>query len=254
MNIQAIPAFEDNYIWLIPLGGQHAAVVDPGDAPPVIATLERLGLTLEAILVTHRHNDHVGGIATLLERYPAVTVYGPAHERIPHLNRPLHDGERVTLAPLQLTVMELPGHTEGHIAYYGEGVLFCGDTLFAAGCGRLLGGTARQLYDSLNKIKKLPITTEVFCAHEYTLTNLRFAEAVEPNSPALFQRRMLETAKRQRGEATVPSTLAVELETNPFLRCGEETVWAAAERFHGQPLLEEAEVFQVLRYWRDCFR
>lgn len=252
MNIQAIPAFEDNYIWLIPYGGR-AAVVDPGDAAPVINTLVQLGLTLGAILITHHHRDHTGGIADLLDRYPGARVYGPANEQIPHLTSPVHEGDTITLGKFQLTVLEVPGHTIGHIAYSGEGALFCGDTLFTAGCGGLFGGTAQQLHNSLNKIKKLPINTLVYCAHEYTLSNLRFAQTVEPNNRQILQRRLIDEQKRQRGESTVPATLALELETNPFLRCDKETVQRAARAFSGQALDSEAEVFRIVRYWKDTF-
>lgn len=251
INIQTIPAFSDNYIWLIPFGDHQAAVVDPGDARPVITALEQQELRLSAILITHHHHDHVDGIHDLLGRYPEADVYGPATEQIPYLNKPLRNGDTVTLGEIELVTLDVPGHTQGHIAYYGEDALFCGDTLFTAGCGRLLGGSAQQLHESLNKIKKLPNNTHVYCAHEYTLSNLRFAQVVEPNNRQILERRLIDEAKRQRGEATVPSTLALELSTNPFLRCHETTVKAAAEQFCGQPLNSGAEIFQVLRYWKD---
>lgn len=251
MNIQAIPAFEDNYIWLIPFDDSRAAVVDPGDATPVITTLTQQGLTLEAILITHHHGDHTGGIRELLRHYPEATVYGPANEQIPHLDKPLQDGDSVTLGEFKLATLDVPGHTPGHIAYYGEGVLFCGDTLFTAGCGRLFGGTAQQLHQSLNKIKKLPINTLVYCAHEYTLSNLGFAQVAEPNNPRILERRLIEEQKRQRGEATVPAPLALELETNPFLRCSEPEIKAGCEQFCGKPLNSEADIFGILRYWKD---
>lgn len=251
MKIQAIPAFGDNYIWLIPFGDRQAAVVDPGDARPVLERLQQQGLTLSAILITHRHRDHIGGIHELLGHTPQATVYGPASEQIPHLGKPLRNGDAITLGEFELVTLDVPGHTEGHIAFHGHGVLFCGDTLFAAGCGRLMGGTAQELHDSLNKIKKLPITTQIYCAHEYTLSNLRFALVVEPNRRQILERQLTEQTKRQRGEATVPSTLALELESNPFLRCDNAAVRAAAEQFCGHPLDQEAEVFQVLRYWKD---
>lgn len=251
MKIDAIPAFSDNYIWLIPFGDHQAAVVDPGDAAPVIAALEQRRLQLAAILITHHHRDHIGGIGELLEYQPDTIVYGPANEAIPHLGRALREGDRVRLGQFELTTLDVPGHTTGHIAFHGHGALFCGDTLFTAGCGRLFGGTARQLHDSLNKIKKLPINTLVYCAHEYTLSNLRFALTVEPNREQILERRLLTQAMRERGEPTVPSTLALELETNPFMRCQEQSVRQAAEAFCGRPLPEETEVFQVLRYWKD---
>ena len=253
MNIQTIPAFSDNYIWLIPFGDRQAAVVDPGDAQPVIEALNRQQLTLSAILITHHHWDHINGINQLLEHFPNVEIYGPATEEIPHLNKPLRDRDVITLGEFEITTLEVPGHTLGHVAYHGENALFCGDTLFTAGCGRLLGGSAQQLHESLNKIKKLPNNTGIYCAHEYTLSNLHFAQVVEPNNRAILERRLNAESKRLRHEPTVPSTLALELETNPFLRCGETTVKRATEEFCGRPLNSETEVFQVLRYWKDTF-
>lgn len=255
INIQTIPAFSDNYIWLILLDDQHAAVVDPGDAHPVMAVLKRQGLKLSAMLITHHHHDHIDGIRTLQSHYPEALVYGPATPQIPQITQTVVDGDIITLGEgrgkIELIVLEVPGHTESHIAYYGKDALFCGDTLFTAGCGRLLGGSAQQLHESLNKIKKLPITTQVYCAHEYTLSNLLFARIAEPNNQQLLERQLFETARRQRGEATVPSALALELQTNPFLRCQEATIKANAEQFCGHPLPTEAEIFRVLRYWKD---
>ncbi len=254
MKIQTIPVFADNYIWLIPFGDHLAAVIDPGDARPVIKTLQQQGLTLAAILITHHHRDHVGGIQELLKIYPDAVVYGfAAAEQIPHLSHPVREGDTITLGQFELVTWEVPGHTLGHLAYYGHDCLFCGDTLFAAGCGRLLGGSAQQLHESLNKIKQLPDNTHLYCAHEYTLSNLCFAAAVEPNNRQIVERRSITAAKRQHEESTVPSTLALELATNPFLRCNNAEVKAAAEQFCGQPLNSEAEVFKVLRYWKDCF-
>lgn len=255
INIQTIPAFSDNYIWLILLGDRQAAVVDPGDAHPVITVLKQQGLRLSAILITHHHHDHIDGIWTLQSHYPEATTYGPATQQIPQITKTVVNGDTIILGEgegkIELTVLEVPGHTESHIAYYGENALFCGDTLFTAGCGRLLGGSAAQLHKSLNKIKKLPITTQIYCAHEYTLSNLLFARTAEPNNQQLLERQLYETARRQHGAATVPSTLALELKTNPFLRCNEATIRAGAEQFCGHPLPTEAEVFKVLRYWKD---
>lgn len=253
INIQTLPAFSDNYIWLILLEGKQAAVIDPGDAHPVMAALKQQGLTLTAILITHHHYDHIDGIETLRHHYPGVPVYGPDTPQIPQVTHPVIDGDIITLGldPLTLTVLEVPGHTQSHVAYYGENSLFCGDTLFAAGCGRLLGGTAEQLHESLSKIKKLPINTQLYCAHEYTLSNLIFARIAEPNNPQILERQLIETAKRQRGVATVPTTLALELQTNPFLRCNEATIKAGVEQFAGHPLQTEAAVFKTLRHWKD---
>ena len=255
LEITPIPAFEDNYIWLLHRPGNRAcAVVDPGDEDPV---MERLaaeeGLELEAILVTHKHGDHVGGVAALKERWPGAQVYGPLHEPISGLDRRLGEGDSVVLEPLDATfrVMEVPGHTEGHLAYSGEGLLFCGDTLFAGGCGRVFSGTYEQLSDSLQRIASLPSETLVYCAHEYTLANLGFARWVEPDNQALLAREKMEQEKRSRGEPTLPSTLALELATNPFLRTGEPTVIAAAESWAGRPLHGHREVFRALRQWKD---
>jgi hydroxyacylglutathione hydrolase len=252
IDIHAIPAFSDNYIWLIRFGDRQAAVVDPGEAEAVLRTLREQNLTLAAILITHHHWDHVGGIEVLRGHFP-VPVYGPASEQIPQLSHPCRDGDRIDLDDLHLAVMEVPGHTASHIAYYGHDALFCGDTLFAAGCGRLFGGTAAQLYDSLNKISQLPINTYVYCAHEYTLANLKFARAVEPENSDIRHREETAQVKRSQGEATVPSQLALELKTNPFLRCHVKEVITATQGFAGREPKDAAEVFKVLRYWKDSF-
>ena len=254
LGITPIPAFEDNYIWLLHRPGNSAcAVVDPGDEDPVIHRLEALGLSLQAILVTHKHGDHVGGIGALKERWPQAQVYGPLHEPVSGLDHRLAEGEVVNLEALDVAfrVMEVPGHTEGHLAYSGEGLLFCGDTLFAGGCGRVFSGTFEQLSDSLRRIASLPAETLVYCAHEYTLANLGFAKWVEPENRALLAREKMEQEKRDRGEATLPSTLALELATNPFLRTGEPSVVAAAEAWAGRPLHGYREVFRALRAWKD---
>lgn len=252
ISIHPIPAFADNYIWLIQFGDRQAAVVDPGDATPVLRALEQHQLQLAAILITHHHWDHVNGVEPLLARYPA-PVYGPAKGHTPGLSQACREGDTVALAGLELAVLEVPGHTDEHIAFLGQGALFCGDTLFGAGCGRLLGGTAAQLYESLNKIAALPITTYIHCAHEYTLANLQFAQAVEPGNSAIAARRRAEQGKREQGQPTLPSTLELELATNPFLRCEEEAVILSAENFADRHLAGPAEVFKALRFWKDTF-
>jgi hydroxyacylglutathione hydrolase len=252
-----IPAFSDNYIWLI-REGDNAAVVDPGDAAPVHEYLVRENLTLTAILNTHHHGDHVAGNQALLA-HASVPVLGPARETIPGRTRALGDGD-TTVVPgigLELSVLFVPGHTAGHIAYFGENagvpVAFVGDTLFAGGCGRLFEGTPAQMAASLARLAALPGPTHVYCAHEYTLSNLRFALAVEPGNVLLQERMRREEAKRDVGLPTVPSTLAEERATNPFLRAGEPAVIAAAEAHAGRKLADAIEVFATLREWKNRF-
>ncbi|WP_333844020.1 hydroxyacylglutathione hydrolase [Pelomicrobium sp.] len=253
VEVVAVPAFKDNYIWVLH-DGQHAAVVDPGDAAPVWDFLARRTLKLVAVLVTHHHGDHVGGLPALLGQVP-VPVYGPRGEPISTVTRPLGEGDPVTLPELGLSfqVLEVPGHTAGHIAYYGHGWLFCGDTLFACGCGRLFEGTPAQMYRSLEKLAGLPGDTRVYCAHEYTLSNIRFAKVAEPDNAALAERERREKALRERNAPTLPSTIALERATNPFLRCAEPAIQAAAARRYGRPLHDPVEVFAVLRAWKDQF-
>ncbi len=252
IKISPIPIFSDNYIWLIQFGDHQAVVIDPGDAAPVQKALQQQGLQLAAILVTHNHWDHVNGIETLLKR-SQVPVYGPASRQTPGLSHPCVSGQRIHINELDLEVLEVPGHTQDHIAFYGHQALFCGDTLFAAGCGRLLGGSAEQLYDSLDKITKLPINTDIYCTHEYTLSNLKFAQAVEPGNTQIMLRIATETEKRQQGQPTLPSTLQRELATNPFLRCQFDEVKTSAEKFSAKTLTSPAHVFKTLRYWKDGF-
>jgi hydroxyacylglutathione hydrolase len=251
-NVIRIPAFKDNYIWLLRKGAS-AAVVDPGDARPVLDLLDREGLSLASILVTHHHADHQGGVVELLAHYPA-EVFGPAAESITGLSRPLSGGETVRIAAcdVEFQVIAVPGHTLGHIAYYGAGCLFCGDTLFAGGCGRLFEGTAAQMADSLARLAALPDETAVYCAHEYTQANLRFALAVEPGNRRL-QSRVNEVARaRASGLATVPSTMAIERASNPFLRCGEPEVAASARR-RAPAAADDVAVFAALREWKNSF-
>ena len=253
-----IPAFADNYVWLL-REGRAAVVVDPGDAAPVQAYLDREGLDLAAIVATHHHGDHVGGVEALVARRH-VPVYGPARESIPARTRGLREGDAIVLDALglELLVLDVPGHTAGHIAYIGRvadaPALFCGDTLFAAGCGRIFEGTPATMWTSLQKLAALDPATRVFCAHEYTLANLRFAAAVEPANVALAQRHARDAALRDRGRPTVPSTIADELATNPFLRAGEPAVRAAAEAHAGHRLDGAVAVFAALRAWKNVHR
>jgi len=254
IDIRPIPAFDDNYIWLLTRPGYcGCAVVDPGDEDPVIERLEAEGLALDAILITHKHGDHVGGVRGLKAAWPNAAVYGPAREPIATLEHRLADGERVVLGSLgaEFVVLDVPGHTEGHIAYYGHGALFCGDTLFAAGCGRVFSGTFEQLSEALIRFAELPSDTRVYCAHEYTLANLGFAAWVEPENNELVERTRRDRARRERGEPTVPSLIGEELATNPFMRTDRAKVIEAAGLWAGRPLHGRAEVFRALRTWKD---
>jgi len=257
VTIIPIPAFADNYIWTL-REGASAVVVDPGEAAPVLAYLDREGLTLTAILATHHHNDHVGGIPELLGRF-AVPVFGPASETIPSRTRGLREADSVEVPglPVTLRVLDIPGHTAGHIAYVGdvsgEPSLFCGDTLFAAGCGRLFEGTPQQMWTSLSALAALPPATRVYCGHEYTLANLRFAQAVEPHNAALWDRQAREEGKRKQGLPTLPSTIELERVTNPFLRAPLAEVRAAAAHHAGRPLAGDVETFAELRAWKNAF-
>ncbi len=261
-RILAIPAFQDNYIWmLIDQAGRRAAVVDPGDAAPVIGALQARDLDLAAVLVTHHHADHVGGLATLRARFPAMTVHGPHNPGISGIDHRWRAGESLALDGFgaRFDVFEVPGHTLDHIAWYAprlEGednrpVLFCGDTLFAGGCGRLFEGTAAQMHASLSRLAALPGDTLVYCAHEYTASNLRFARKVEPDSAALARREAEVAALRAANRATVPSSIAVERATNPFLRVTHPDVQRAAQAYSDQPLADAAATLGAVRHWKD---
>jgi hydroxyacylglutathione hydrolase len=256
ITLWPIPVFSDNYVWVLQSEGHDSVcVVDPGDGVAVLAALEQRQLTPSGVLITHHHADHVGGIDELREKYQ-VSVYGPAAESIPELTDPVGDGARVLLPDLriELDVIEVPGHTAGHVAYHGPGFVLCGDTLFAGGCGRVFEGTPEQMYDSLQRLAALPETTAVYCAHEYTLTNLRFALEVEPDNPLLRNRLAAAERTRESEQPTVPSTLQEELQTNPFLRCSEPTVRAAAERFSGAAPATEVGVFAAIRAAKDAWQ
>jgi hydroxyacylglutathione hydrolase len=257
MNLIALPAFDDNYIWMLH-DGRQALVVDPGDAQPVRDALHADGLELVAILVTHHHPDHVGGIDELrdLLRGP---VFGPARERIPSPFLPLRDGDRLQAIGAEFEVIDVPGHTAGHIAYLhrptdgAASILFCGDTLFSAGCGRLFEGTPEQMHQSLSRLGALPDDTRVCCAHEYTLSNLRFAQAVEPDNAAVAEHMAVCRQERAAGRPTLPSTIARERDINPFMRCAEPSVVAAA-RARGAANERGAAVLGALREWKNEYR
>lgn len=252
-QIFAINAFKDNYIWVLPSpGGGSAFVVDPGDAAPVRAGLAAAGLKLGGILVTHHHWDHTNGIKGLLAD-GAVPVVGPVDERIEGVTHPVRDGDEVRLdgLPVPLTVLEIPGHTTSHIAFAGGGMLFCGDTLFAGGCGRMFEGTPAQMHESLQRLAALPEETLVYCGHEYTEANLRFALQVEPGNEKLQARLAQVAEQRARGEITLPSTIGIERATNPFLRVDQQSVIDSAERHTGRKLTSPTDVFAAIRAWKD---
>jgi hydroxyacylglutathione hydrolase len=262
LDVRPVRAFSDNYIWLIqsPAAAGRVVAVDPGEAAPVIAELRRSGASLAAILLTHHHADHIGGVAELLE-LGSVAVIGPDDPRIPLRSRTVRDAERCELPDLGLSfdTLAVPGHTLSHIAFWGHGALFCGDTLFSAGCGRMFEGTPSQMNSSLNRLRGLPPDTRMFCGHEYTAANLRFALAVDPaNRAALEYQATLEHIRAVDAPGVVtpslPSLLSLEVRINPFLRCDDATVQAAAEAHAGVPLREPSEVFGVLRAWKDQFR
>lgn len=258
MNLVALPAFSDNYIWMLH-DGQQALVVDPGDSVPVLAALDAGGLELSGILVTHHHADHVGGLQGLRGRLKG-HVHGPAAERIPEPFDPYEDGEVLSWNGLNFQVLEVPGHTAGHIAWFlprqsehQAPVLFCGDTLFSGGCGRLFEGSPAQMLASLTRLAELPGDTRVCCAHEYTLANLRFALAVEPHNADLQAYQAHCQALRARGEFTLPSRIELERRINPFLRCDVASVRSAA-RQQGASSDEPLPVFTALRAWKNHFQ
>jgi hydroxyacylglutathione hydrolase len=267
MNLLALPAFSDNYIWLLHDGTQ-ALVVDPGDAAPVTAALDRLQLKLAAILVTHHHPDHVGGVDALRPRLQNPqnpqnpqsaqgSVFGPAREAIPTPFTPVRDGDVLTVLGQRFEVLDVPGHTAGHVAYFQldqpqAPLLFCGDTLFSGGCGRLFEGTPAQMHRSLSRMAALPGDTRVCCAHEYTLSNLRFAQAVEPGNAALAAYQVRCQGLRDAGQPTLPSSIALERDVNPFLRCAEPAVVQAA-RAQGAASADPVDVLAALREWKNRF-
>ena len=257
LTVTPIRAFADNYLWLLqgPADPARAAVVDPGDAAAVMDTLIRRGLVLDTILITHHHPDHVGGVAELVERTGA-RVFGPARERMPVACTPMTGGDRAGLPGLGLEfdVFDVPGHTAGHVAYYGHGAVFCGDTLFSGGCGRLFEGTPEQMLASLDALAALPDETRVYCAHEYTLSNLRFATTVEPENDDLQAWQAQARGLRERDEPTVPTTIGLERRINPFLRSRAPGVRRSAEAHAGEALAGPVAVFAEIRRWKDGFR
>jgi hydroxyacylglutathione hydrolase len=249
LKIFPISAFEDNYIWLLQLG-DNAVVIDPGDAQPVLNILQERKLKLTAILITHHHHDHVDGVTDLLT-YFDVPVYTPAYREYIFKHTSVEDGQQIDLKEikLKLNIMWVPGHTLDHIAYYNEHYLFCGDTLFSAGCGRLFEGTAQQMLESLYKIKSLPKSTQVFCTHEYTLKNIAFALTLDPNNDKLIDRKLQVEKLRQALQPSLPSTIGLEIETNPFLRCSTQSIIQAS----GAKSDSELDVFSTIRQLRNNY-
>jgi hydroxyacylglutathione hydrolase len=251
MKVTAIPAFRDNYVWAIH-DDQSAIVVDPGEAAPILTWLETRNIRPVAILVTHHHADHIGGIQKITARH-AMPVYAPALEEIPGRTHPLLGDEIVAISELGLAfqVLATPGHTLDHLCYFGHASLFCGDTLFSCGCGRLFEGTPAQMHASLARIKALPADTLVYCAHEYTLENIDFALAVEPDNPALYERLVAVRELRGQGKPSLPVSLITEIATNPFLRCDEPSVAVAAAQHARYPVQPGLVTFATLRAWKD---
>jgi hydroxyacylglutathione hydrolase len=257
IQIDALPAFTDNYIWLLQdHSTRRCVVVDPGDAAPVLDWLDQHpDWTLSDILITHHHHDHVGGVLQLKQRTGA-RVFGPATENIPGRDVALDDNQQIQVLGLDFDVYAVPGHTLGHIAYYhgaATPLLFCGDTLFAAGCGRLFEGTPAQMHHSLGRLNALPAQTLVYCAHEYTLSNLRFAQAVEPDNAAIAERLAEVTRWRSENRISLPSNLALERLTNPFIRVGEASVRQKADERSGTSNQAPSDTFATLRAWKDNF-
>nr|WP_086941232.1 hydroxyacylglutathione hydrolase [Thaumasiovibrio occultus] len=251
LTIESIPAFNDNYIWLIHKDANHCVVVDPGDATPVLTYLQTHDMTLDAILITHHHADHIGGISELKRQFPRCHVIGPAQDPIPGLTQAVDEGDHIDIFGESFEVWHIPGHTQGHIGYIGDNKLFCGDTLFSAGCGRLLGGTAEQLFTSLQRLAQLPDETAVYCAHEYTSSNIAFALAAEPDNIALQTYRDEVNQLRAKGLGTIPTQIGTEKAVNPFLRCDQEEVRkSVTEHIH---IEENLEIFTQLRRWKDNF-
>ena len=255
MNLIPLPAFNDNYIWMLHDASQ-ALVVDPGDAQPVLDALDRLNLRLVSILVTHHHNDHTGGVPALRAATGA-TVYGPRHERLPEPLQRVGQGDRLDLLGVDFEVLDVPGHTAGHVAYVGTPsgqapILFCGDTLFSAGCGRLFEGTPAQMLDALSRLAALPDATRVCCAHEYTASGLVFARTVEPENQALISHQVQVRHLREQQQPSLPSSIGLEKAINPFLRTHLDTVAHAVQRF--DPAVQDpVGVFAALRTWKNQF-
>ncbi len=258
MDLQPLPAFEDNYIWIVRDADGRALIVDPGEAAPVLAALADAPRP-HGILLTHHHNDHIGGVAALLQRWPGLPVIGPRDERIATATQRVGDGDVVDIGPWRFEVIEIPGHTTSHIAFFGRlqdgmGLLFCGDTLFSLGCGRLFEGTPAQMLASLQRLAALPGGTLICCGHEYTTANAAFALTVDAENRALQECAAQARAQRNAGQPTLPATLASERACNPFLRSDDAAIRTSVEAHIGRPLGDDIDAFAELRRWKDGFR
>lgn len=260
LRVTPLPAFRDNYLWVIhdTLNFKHVVVVDPGDATVVLNALKKHELELKAILITHHHHDHTGGLLALKKKLD-VPVYGPANENIEGVDHKLSGSDRLTIKNTNLSfkILDLPGHTLGHIAYYGHSAVFCGDTLFSAGCGRMFEGTPEGFYSSLMTLAKLPGDTAVYCTHEYTAANLAFAEHVEPNNIDIVTYRTYVTEKRAKHQITLPSTIELERKINPFLHCEQESVQKYISQLCSKALPDllgnPVNTFACMRQLKDNF-
>ena len=254
MLLQPLPAFADNYIWTLrELPADGPVVVDPGEAAPVLAMADATGIAPAALLLTHHHPDHVGGTAELLRRWPGLPVFAPVDDRIDLACQRVGDGDTVEAGPWRFEVLAVPGHTRSHIAFHGQGLLFCGDTLFSLGCGRLFEGTPARMLASLDRLAALPPGTRVCCGHEYTLANAAFAAVVDPGNAALHRRAAEARALREGDAPTLPALLAVEVAANPFLRVDAPEVRAAVGARLGRAPVDRIETFAELRRWKDGF-
>ncbi len=257
MPLHALPAFDDNYIWVLAADDGRALVVDPGDAGPVLAAAA-VGLQPIGVLITHHHDDHIGGLAELREHWPDLAIHAPHDPRIEIATRRVGEGDAVAIGDWRFDVLEVPGHTLGHIAFHGknidEGLLFCGDTLFSLGCGRIFEGTPAQMLASLDRLAALPGNTRVCCTHEYTLGNAAFALTVDPDNPMLLARVDQARALRTASKPTLPSTIVMETATNPFLRCDSPAVRDAVATHLGHAPIDRLDTFTELRRWKDVFR
>lgn len=255
MNLPTpIQAFKDNYIWTWhDVDASRIWVVDPGDAEPILNYLAQYHFTLAGILLTHHHADHSGGIQKLLATMPNIPVYASTHSSVDNISHRVKQHNEIQCGPYIFRVLEIPGHTLDHVAYYNEEILFCGDTLFSAGCGRVFEGTYAQMYDSLIQLKSLPGTVKIYCGHEYTLANLKFATAVEPDNLFIQERIVFAEQQISFNQPTLPSSMEQEKKINPFLRCEEPKVIEAAERYAGEKLLNASSVFETLRKWKNVY-